>query len=173
MSDFPDLLRRVREWLAAAPDSPWRHYWGSRLFATVAGPFDAQTRQVIDEYLSEPDSNKIKTVRTMLSDAPRTLVWDADFVRRCLRAADMFGADDLAAVQSALYSAVFAGGRSAAIGEPFPQDVEQRDIATRLAARAVPGSVEEQFYKALSQSSQTWIDRATSEMTLPTDGRDW
>jgi transcriptional regulator with XRE-family HTH domain len=171
--DFPDLLRRVREWLAAAPDSPWRRYWGSRLFAAVAGPYDAQTRQVIEEYLSEPDSNKIKTVRTMLRDAPRTLVWDADFVRRCLRAADMCGADDLAAVQSALYSAVFTGGRSAAIGEPFPQDVEQRDVAAQLAARAVPGSVEEQFYKALLQSAQMWIDRALSEMTLPTDGRDW
>jgi hypothetical protein len=172
-NDFPDLLRRVREWLAAAPDSPWRHYWGSRLFTAVAGPYDAQTRQVIEEYLSEPDSNKIKTVRTMVCDAPRTLVWDANFVRRCLRAADICGANDLAAVQGALYSAVFAGGRSAAVGEPFPQDVEQRDVAARLAARAVPGSVEEQFYKALTQSAQTWIDRAMSEMPLPTDGREW
>ena len=172
-SDFPDLLRRVREWLATAPDSPWRHYWGSRLFATVAGSYDAQTRQVIDEYLNEPDSNKIKTVRTMLGGAPRTLVWDADFIRRCLRAADICGTDSLAAVQSGLYSVVFTGGRSAAIGEPFPQDVEQRDIAAQLAAQAVPGSVEEQFYKALSQSAETWIDRAMSEITLPTDGRDW
>jgi transcriptional regulator with XRE-family HTH domain len=171
--DFPDLLRHVREWLAAAPDSPWRHYWGSRLFATVAGPYDAQTRQVIEEYLNEPDSNKIKTVRTMLGDAPRPLVWDADFVRRCLRAADTCGADELAAVQSSLYSAAFTGGRSAAIGEPFPEDVEQHDIATQLAARAVLGSVEQQFYKALSQSAETWIDRNISDMTLPTDGRDW
>jgi hypothetical protein len=171
--DFPDLLRRVREWLAAAPDSPWRHYLGSQLFAAVAGPFDAQTCQVIEEYLTEPDQDKIKTVRTMLRGAPRTLVWNADFVRRCLRAADACGTESLTAVPSALHSAVLTGGRLAAAGRPCLQDTEQRGTATQLAAQAVRGSVEEQFYRALAQSAEVWIDRSMSEDDLPQDGRDW
>lgn len=171
--DFPDLLRRVREWLAAAPGSLWRHYLGSQLFAAVAGPFDAQTRQVIEEYLTEPDQDKIKTVRTMLRGAPRTLVWDADFVRRCLRAADACGAESLTAVQSALHSAVLTGGRLAGAGRPSLMDAEQRDTATQLAAQAVRGSLEEQFYRALAQSAEVWIDRSMSEDDLPEDGRDW
>jgi transcriptional regulator with XRE-family HTH domain len=171
--DFPDLLRRVREWLAAAPSSPWRNHLGSDLFTAVAGPFDAQTLQVIEEYLIEPDPAKIKTVSTMLRGAPRTLVWDMDFVRRCLRAADTCGSDSLAAVQSSLHSALFTGGRSAAFGQPFPEDVEQRDTAAKIAAQAVPGSLEEQFYRALSQSAEAWINRTISEDDLPTDSRDW
>ncbi len=171
--NFPDLLRRVREWLTAAPGSLWRHYLGSELFATVAGPFDAQTRQVIEEYLTEPDPIRIKTVSTILRGVPRTLVWDVGFVRGCLCAADSCGAESLAAVQNALHHALFTGVRRAAMGQPYPHDVEQRDTAAQLAAQAVRGSVEEQFYRALSQSAQVWIDRDMSEINLPADGRDW
>jgi hypothetical protein len=171
--DFPDLLRHVREWLAALPDSPWRQYLGSELFAAVTGSFDVQTRQVIEEYLSEPDPIRIRTASTMLRSAPRTLVWDTDFVRACLRAADACGAESLTAMQSALHSSVFAGGRSAAIGQPYSEDLEQRDTAAQLATQAVPGSVEEQFYRALSQSAEHWIDLDISEVNIPEDGRDW
>ena len=171
--DFPDLLRRVREWIAASPGSIWRQHLGSELFATVAGSFDTQTRQVIEEYLREPDGTRIKTVSTMLRGAPRALVWDGDFVSRCLRAADECGADSLATVQNALQVAMFTGGRWAAAGQPSPGDIEQRDTAARLAARAVRGSLEEHFYRTLSQSAQIWIDRTMSEDDLPTDGRDW
>ncbi len=172
-ADFPDTLRRVREWLAAEPNSMWRHYLGSRLFAAVAGPFDAQTRQVIEEYLIAPDPPKIRAVSTILRGAPRELVWDADFVSTCLRAADTCGAESLSAMQSALHSATLTGGRWAAAGQPFGQDVEQRDLAAELAARAVRGSVEEEFYRALSQSAALWIDRSLSEDDFLTDGRDW
>jgi hypothetical protein len=64
--------------------------------------------------------------------------------------------------------------RSAVPGQPYPQDIEQRNTAARLAAQAVRGSVEEHFYRALSQSAETWIDRTNShDVGLPTDGRDW
>jgi transcriptional regulator with XRE-family HTH domain len=171
--DFPDLLRQVREWIAEAPGSIWRRYLGSELFATVAGPFDIQTLQVIEEYLSEPDETRIKTVSTILRSAPRALIWDADFISRCLRAADQCGTDSLATMQNALHTATFTGMRSAVPGQPYPQDIEQRDTAARLAAQAVRGSVEEHFYRALSQSAETWIDRISSEDALPTDRRDW
>lgn len=171
--DFPDLLRRVREWLAAEPTSMWRHYLGSDLFADVAGIYDAQTRQVIEEYLVDPDEAQIRTVATMLRGAPRTLVWDFEFVRGVLRGADTLDSDGLAAVQGALYSALVTGPRRGAIGQPHPEDLEQRDKAVQLADRATPGSVEEQFYRDLAQSAEMWIDRSLAENPLPSDGRPW
>jgi transcriptional regulator with XRE-family HTH domain len=171
--DFPDLLRRVREWLAAAPDSLWRHYLGAELFSSIAGPFDGQTRQVIEEYLGQPDSARIKTVATMLRRAPSTLVWDVDFVRNCLRAADTCSEKSLNAVQSALHSALITGARWAAIGQPYPQDIEQRDTAAKIAALAARGSVEEQFYRALSQSAEKRIDQSMPELDFSADGREW
>jgi hypothetical protein len=98
---------------------------------------------------------------------------DADFVSRCLHAADQCGAESLAAVQNALRAAVFTGGRWGTPRQPYPEDVEQRDTAAQLATRAVIGSVEEHFYRSLSQSAEIWIDRTMSEDDLPTDGRDW
>lgn len=171
--DFPDLLRRVREWLAAGPDSMWRHYLGSDLFADVAGPYDAQTRQVIEEYLIEPDPAQIRTVATMLRGAPRSLVWDLDFVRGVLRAADAVDAESLDAVRGALYFAVVTGPRRGAIGQPSVEDVEQRDTALQLADRTTPGSVEEQFYRDLAQSAEMWIERSIAEDGPPSDGRHW
>jgi hypothetical protein len=171
--DFPDLLRRVREWLAAAPGSLWRHYLGADLFRSITGPFDAQTRQVIKEYLDQPDLVRMKTVATMLRGAPGSLVWDADFVRVCLRAADACSEESVNAIQSALHSALRTGGRWSAIGQPYPQDIEQRDTAARLAALTVRGSVEEQFYRALSLSAEKWIDRSMFGLDLPADGREW
>ena len=100
----------------------------------------------------------------MLLGAPRTLVWDADFVRGCLRAADACGTESLATVQNALHSTVFTGDAGPE-GRPYPKDAEQRDTATQLAAHAVRGSVEEQFYRALAQSAEIWIDRNMSEST--------
>jgi hypothetical protein len=151
----------------------WRHHLGSDLFAAVAGTYDAQTRQVIEEYLAEPDPGRIRTVATMLQGAPRTLVWNPGFVRGVLRAADAVGPKSLDAVRGALHSAVIAGFRWEAIGQPHPQDVEQRDVATQLASQAMRGSVEEQFYRDLAQSAETWIDRSIAEDDLPTDGRHW
>jgi hypothetical protein len=172
-SDFPDILRRVREWLSAAPHSTLRHYLGSNLFATVAGTFDTQTRQVIEEYLIEPDTVKIKTLSSILRGAPRDLVWESDFVSACLRAAETCGAESLSAVQSALHFATLNGGRWSNAGEPFPQDVEQRDTAAKLAEQAIRGSVEREFYHALSQSAQLWMDRSLAEDSFSTDGREW
>lgn len=171
--DFPDILRRVREWLTSAPESAMRQYFGARLFAIVAGPFDAQTRQMIDEYLIEPDPAKMTTVSTILRGAPRELVWDLSLVSACLRAADACGPQSLSAVQSALHSATFSGGRSADIGQPFPEDVEQRDTAAKLAERAVRGGLEEEFYRALSQSAEHWINLSLSDSDISGDGREW
>jgi hypothetical protein len=109
----------------------------------------------------------------MLQGAPRKLVWDLDFVRSVLRAADAVGPESLDAVRSALYHAMITGPRWGAIGQPYPQDVEQRDTAIRLASQAVRGSVEEQFYRDLAESAETWIDRSLVEIDLPTDGRRW
>jgi hypothetical protein len=71
------------------------------------------------------------------------------------------------------HTAVFSGGRSAAPGQPYPEDVEQRDAAAQLATRTVSGSVEQHFYRSLSQAAEIWIDRTMAEDDLPTDGRDW
>ncbi|CCK25726.1 hypothetical protein BN159_1347 [Streptomyces davaonensis JCM 4913] len=169
--DFPDLLRQIRDWIAAEPESARRRYLGAHLFELVAGPYDARVTAVIDEYLDDSDPVKITVAAAMLSKAPRTLVWDVGFVRRCLRAADRHGDASLRRVRGALYEACMSGMRWGTPGEPHPEDIEQQAKATELADGCARGSVEEQFYRDLAHAT---LDRMRDETDeLPPDGRDW
>ncbi|MGW2785756.1 hypothetical protein ACWC3X_31610 [Streptomyces populi] len=169
--EFPALLRQIREWIATDPDSAWKNYIGADVFALVAGPYDEQVTAVIDEYLRDVDSVKVKVVATILRKAPRALVWDAEFVRRCLRAADADGDDSLNRIRDSLHAAVISGMRSTSPGQPYPEDIEQRDKSTTLADACRKGSVEEQFYRALAESAQERIHQEANE--LPPDSRFW
>ena len=108
---FPDILRLLYDWLAEAPESMWRRYYGSQLFTLIAGGFDTPVREVIDGYLQEPDSARMTALAAILHHVPQSAVWDLDFVRRCLRAAEQCGPASLSAIQGALHYAVIAGGR--------------------------------------------------------------
>lgn len=143
--DFPDLLRQVRDWIAADSESTRRRYLGAHIFGLVAGPYDARVTDVIDEYLDDSDPMKIRVAAAVLSKAPRTLVRDIGFVRRCLRAADRYGDVSLKRMRIALYNAGNSGIRRGTPGEPYPEDVEEHAKATELADGCAQGSVEEQF----------------------------
>lgn len=170
---FPELLRQIREWLAAALTSGVRAYLAGDLFALVAGQFDTQVLDVVFDYTDAPDPAKMKVVAALLRRAPRALVWNVEAVRRVLRAADRCGNDSLQMMQSALIGAASSGGRSAALGEPFPEDVEQLERAEALAATSLPSSVEEQFYRMLAQSARNSIAWTTNDLNRPDDHRSW
>ncbi|MCT9011625.1 ATP-binding protein [Streptomyces rhizosphaerihabitans] len=169
--EFQALLRQICEWLAADPDSAWKNFVGADVFALVAGSYDEQVTAVMDEYLSDADPTKVKVVATILRKAPRELVWDPEFVRRCLRAADSNGDESLNRMKSSLHAAVITGMRSTSPGQPYPEDIEQRAKATALADTCRKGSVEEQFYRALAESAQERIQQEVRE--LPPDSRSW
>jgi hypothetical protein len=169
--DFPDLLRQIRDWIAADSESARRRFLGAHLFKLVAGPYDDRVTDVIDEYFDDSDPVKIRVAVAMLSKAPRTLVWDVGFVRRCLRAADRHGEASLNSVRGALSAASIRGTRWGTPGQPYPEDVEQHTKATELADGCANGSVEEQFYRNLADSALHCIQDKTDE--LPPDGRDW
>ncbi|WP_370105028.1 restriction endonuclease [Streptacidiphilus sp. BW17] len=170
---LPELLRQVREWLAAAPGSAWRAYLGSELFALVAGPFDAQALEVIYDYVDHPDPAKMQVVAVMLRGAPRELAWNTEAVRRILRAADRCGPESLTLVQSALIDVGVHSQRRTMAGGPFAAEAELHSRAQTLAAACLPGSVEEQFYQDLAASAARSVDAwaALREATTPPDDR--
>ena len=170
---FPDILRTLCEWLAAAPESMWRRYYGSQLFVLIAGDFDTPVRQVIDSLLQEPDSARMAALAAILHHVPQSEVWDLSFVGRCLQAADQCGSGSLVAIRGALHYAVFTGGRWGVPGQPVAQGTEHRHIAAQLADQCLSGSIEEQFYRAVAASVETWAQRRTGDWDPPFDGRQW
>ena len=57
-------------------------------------------------------------------------------------------------------SAAISGGRSGTVGEPYPQDIEQRDNSQELIERLALGSPPYKFYKSLYDHALWNIDRS-------------
>lgn len=168
---FPGLLRQIGDWLTASPDSPWKSHLGADLFALVAGTYDTHVTSLIDAYLDDPEPARLKALATILRKASRELLWNRDLVHRCLRTADRHGDQLLGTMQNALHAAVITGMRSGTLGEPYPEDIEQYEKATALAAECETGSVEEMFYRTLVESAERRIKHASHD--LPPDNRAW
>ena len=72
----------------------------------------------------------------------------------------------------ALRAATISGARSGTPGEPFPEDIEQRDKSLKIAETLPTGSLEERFYRDMAKSAEESIARELAE-DLPDDGREW
>lgn len=170
---FPDLLRTVRDWIVEGIDIPRRRSNGPEIFRAVAQDFDAQAIQVLDEALQADTSQHIRTVGSIMHEAPRNLVWDnVPFVTRILHAAGRHGPDHVRAIGSALHAAVITGSRWGTPGEPFQEDIEQRDKSAEIARGLPSGSVEQRFYESLTASAEHSI-RWEIDHDTPADRREW
>jgi len=168
------LLRDILNWIATRLDSWQRRTMGAEIFRAIAQEFDESVIEVLDEAINTGSRDQIEVVGAILHKAPRTVVWkNVPFVRRVLSAAAQHGEDCLQRVGSGLHAAVVSGIRSGTPGEPFSEDVEQRDTAAEIA-RALPrGSLEERFYRSLQASAEHSIRWSMAEDEKLTDGRTW
>jgi len=170
---FPELLRGIRDWISDAIGSSYRRNGGSEIFRAVAQDFDAQVIDVLDEGLLTDLPQQIRTVGAILQEAPRTFVWDdVDFVIRALQAAERHGEMYVRSIGGALHQAVMTGARMGAIGEPFPEDIEQRDRSTAIARRLPRGSIEQRFYQSLVVAADNNI-KWEADLDAASDGRTW
>ena len=55
------------------------------------------------------------------------------------------------------------GGKSGTPGQPFPEDIEQRDKAYEMMQKLPAGSPTHRFYKSLYEEAVSEIDRHTNE----------
>lgn len=171
--DFVGHLRQLQAWIASPSDSWVRRRIGSEVFADVVQRFDRSVLAVLEEALDSPNENDIRAVASILGKAQRTLIWDEpDFVRKALHASARFGDDCRQAMAGGFYGATISGVRSGTPGEPFREDVEQRDRSKQIADALPRGSIEEEFYRAMTASAEASIARSASEDRAD-DDRDW
>ena len=172
-AEFPSILRELREWLAAAPPGGWRSINGPQLFTLVAGNYGPEVMQVIAEFFDQPNPARMVAVALMLRHAPNNLVWDIEFIRRCLHAAQLAGGESLRQVMGALGGALFTGNRFGSFWQPIQDAGAIRQRASELADRCQPGTAEHEFYRSTEETARTWATRFASDNDLPMDGRRW
>ncbi len=171
-ADFVLHLRRLHAWIAEEPESWVRQETGAEVFQEVAVSYDQAVRAVLEEALASTDERDIRAVASILRKAHRTLIWDApELVSTALRAAARFGDGCRQAMASGFWGATSSGARMGTPGQPFREDVEQRDRSIEVAKSFPRGSLEEQFHRAMAASAEQGISRSVAEN--PGDGRDW
>jgi hypothetical protein len=154
---FGDFLLDLLEWVADNIDDSRIHDSGE-LFKAVAVTFDDDVRATLDDVLEFGEARCIRAVGTLLAHAHRTFVWEhPDFVVPILLAAPHIDKDCLRHVRNGLARTMRSGGFGGPVGQPFPQDVEQRDRSRAVAATLDEGSPEWDFYNALAQTGEAAI----------------
>lgn len=166
------LLRALRDWIGSSDD--WkRGYFGGQLFAAAAGSFDDAVLALLRESFVSSTSAWVASAAAILKHAPRSVVLTKiAFVVDAVDAATKFGKDSLKAISGALWASLMSGVRSGAPGQPFPEDVEQRDRCSKIAAALPAGSPAQRFYLDLVASAERAIAR-DAESDQRVDGRDW
>jgi hypothetical protein len=171
---FVESLRSIVGWMAEVVESWPRQREGADIFAAVAERFDQQVLEILTEAIQTGDKRQIQAVGAILRKAPRPFVWeDVPFVTQTLRAAEKHGEDCVQAVGAGFHAAVTTGGRWGTPGQPFREDIEQRDKSAAIAATLPRGSIEQRFYQSLVASAESRIRWEQDHDPVFTDGRDW
>lgn len=173
---FATILREIRDWIAAKPDSSWQRIRsGSEIFEHVTGGwFDETVIAILDEAINSGDAAQFSALTAIVHDIPRQTVWEnVPFITRILHTGQRLGGEHLKFATSAMHSAVISGTRSGTPGQPFPEDVEQKESAARIVLSLQPGSIEQEFYKSLERSADASMIRHAEDDERYADGRDW
>ncbi|MEV1198845.1 helix-turn-helix domain-containing protein [Microbispora rosea] len=172
---FVEHLKSIIRWMADREDRSWvRRREGAELFVIVAREFDAEVLRTLTNTLEIGRPEDIKAVGFILQKVPDVLLWtNVPFVAKALQLAKAHGDECVQAIGGGLHVAVSTGGRVGTPGQPFPQDVEQRDRSLEIARTLPYGSTEQQFYRSLHDSA---VRRISWEEELDRgleDGRTW
>ena len=141
-----------------------RFHYGSDLFKLVSAGFDEVTLKVLDEWILSADEHQFISAVAFLGEAPRAFVWEKQqFVIKILDQAQKFSTKCYRKISSSLHGSVLQGGRSGTPGQPFPEDIEQRDKSHEMMQKLPVGSPAYRFYKALFEEAKSEITRHTNE----------
>ena len=159
---YEQLLVTLRDWATKSTGSWIRSHYGAELFKLVSAGFGEATLKVLDEWIMSSDKRQLESAVSLLSEAPNSFVWErSEFVIRILEQAHKFGNASYERVCSSLYSSVIQGGRSGTPGQPFPEDITQRDRSLEMLSKLPIGSPAHKFYKTLYDEAITNIKRRT------------
>lgn len=161
---YEQVLRKVRDW-ASEPTESWvRIHFGPDLFKLVSAGFDSTTLKILEEWLMSTDTKQIESAAALLSEAHRNFIWmNEDFVINLLERAYKVSSACYRRVCSSLHTSLLQGVRSGTAGQPFPEDITQRDKSYEIMSKLPQGSPASKFFKSLYEEAKIEIERHTLE----------
>ena len=155
---FAAVVQGVCEWLLEAHEGWHRPFWAPQLFMLVASTVDDEVLEILKGWAGPNDPLRLEVISYLLRAAPRGLVLErVDWVAELLELSYALGADCYEKVSSSLHASVASGTKSGTPGEPFPEDIEQRDRSARIAKGLPSGTPAQRFYVSLARSAEASI----------------
>ena len=159
---YSKLLRTVRDWSVQETNNWIRPHFGPQLFKAVSAGYDEVTLEVLSEWMVSPEQKHIEAAASLLSEVHRGFLWNnSEYVIKMLNHAQQHGDACYGRVSSHLHSIAYQGSRSGRPGQPFPEDIDQRDRSFELMNRQPIGSSAYRFYKSLYENAMATIRRDT------------
>lgn len=159
-SRFTESLVSIIKWAADAPDTRNRRD-AAQLFSCVAGALDEQVVSTLSGAAAAGDAATLRSVAALVSEAPMMFVFEqVDFVRELLTLASRHDPVVQRDVRSWLSRSASSGTRSGVPGEPFPEDVAQRDECRKLIAALSRTDPARRFYVDLERAAEQSIEWA-------------
>lgn len=159
---YEQSLRTVRNWATVETGNWIRFHYGADLFKLISAGFDSTTLKVLEEWIMSSNERQLEAAAALLGEAKKTFVWEnQQFVVDILDQAQKYGSTCYNRVCSALHTSVIQGGKSGTPGQPFPEDLAQRDRSYEIMSKLPPGSPAQRFYKMLYEEAIIEIKRDT------------
>jgi hypothetical protein len=159
---YEKLVRNVRDWSTQEASNWIRPHFGRDLFKAVSAGFDEVTLRVLNEWIMSPDQKHLEAAASLLSEVPRDFLWsNPEYVVNMLNRAQQHGEACHKRVSSYLHAVALQGSRSGTPGQPFPEDIRQRDQSLELIEKQPNGSAGYRFYKSLYDIAVSNIKRDT------------
>ncbi len=156
--DLGRQLRKIREWLFAAPRNAATEFWGPKLYGAVAGGYDEKVLDDLGTWTKSGDAAKFAVIGRILADAPRRFVFERrGFVVELLEQAAAMSQECLDGLRSSLWRSAMSGMRHGTPGSPFPEDEETRDRSVEALAQISPSSPAWQLFSVLKGDAEANI----------------
>ena len=151
------LLREIRN---RATIEDWHTgFWLPKLFKQVSNNFSEVSMQVLEEWDTSGEADKITAVACLVSEAPNNFVIShSTFCINLLRKSHVVSNECHQRIRSSLFSSAISGARSGIAGQPMPEDLALKSKASEVVAQLMVGSPERNFYESLVQYATSQID---------------
>jgi hypothetical protein len=152
----PSLIRKVRD--QALIGGQWRWLALPELYRAVSGNFGPESVVALREWLHADDPNRIvAVVRLLAGTAPTFVFTNQEFVAQLLDRAEHLGYECLRRVRSDLLVQAMTYARSGPAGQPYPQDIAQRDQAAALLEQLPRGTSMYSLIEAIRDQVESHI----------------
>ena len=97
------VIKHIVDWMIERSDqSPSFGYFGARIFRLVTGEYNKDVIDVLVGMLDSRDKTRIKTACDILESAPKSLIWNHEYLAKILDTAALNGQEYLDQVIDAL-----------------------------------------------------------------------